>query len=174
MLRRMTGLPSLLTQIAMLRKDPSDLPSSWAVVAVFALLYAAIDVAILALDGGYRVAARTALDVAFAFAFIGLVLGVAGRLHRLPQTVIAIFGAYVLLSPAVIAMFLLRGPARSNGAIQLFTEAASVLIVVWFLLVVGHVLRSALDTGLVTGFAIAVAWTLAGVALSQAVFGAPP
>jgi hypothetical protein len=49
-----------------------------------------------------------------------------------------------------------------------------VLIVVWFLLVVGHVLRSALDTGLVTGFAIAVAWTLAGVALSQAVFGAPP
>ena len=30
---------------------------------------------------------------------------------------------------------------------------------------------SALDTGLVTGFAIAVAWTLASVALSQALFG---
>jgi hypothetical protein len=143
-------------------------------VAAFALLYAAVDVAILVLDGGYRVVARTALDVAFAFVFIGVVLGVAGRLHRLPQTVIAIFGAYALVSPAIIAMFLLRGPARSNEAIQIFTDAASVLIVVWFLLVVGHVLRSALDTGLVTGFAIAVAWTLAGIALSQAIFGAPP
>jgi hypothetical protein len=169
----MTGLPSQLTQIALLRKDPSELPSSWASVAVFVLLYAAVDVLILKLDGGYRVAERTALDVAFALGFLGLVLAVAGRVHRMPQTVVAVFGAYVLLSPAIAALFLLGEPARSNRAVALFAEACSVLVVVWYLLVVGHVLRSALDTGLVTGFAVAIAWTLASIALSQAIFGTP-
>jgi hypothetical protein len=170
----MTGLLRVLTQIAMLRRDPSDLPSSWAAVAVFVLLYAAVDVMIIELDDGYRVVARTALDVAFALAFIGLVLGLTGRLHRMPQTVIAIFGAYVLLAPAIAALFLLRAPARSSPAIGLFAEAASVLLVAWYLLVVGHVLRSALDTGLVIGFAIAIVWTIASIALSQTVFGTVP
>lgn len=170
----MTGLPSLLTQIAMLRKDPGELPASWAAVAAFALLYAAVDVMIILLDDGYRVVARTALDVGFAFAFVGAVLGLTGRLHRLPQTLVAIFGAYVLLSPAIAAVFLLREPARTSRVIALFADAAAVMVVAWFLLIVGHVLRSALDTGLVTGFAIAIAWTVASVALSQAVFGSGP
>jgi hypothetical protein len=42
---------------------------------------------------------------------------------------------------------------------------------IWYLLILGHILRSALDTGLVTGFAIAVAWLVASVAISRSLFG---
>ena len=42
---------------------------------------------------------------------------------------------------------------------------------IWYLLIVGHILRSALDTGLVTGFAIAVTWLVATVAISRSLFG---
>ena len=167
----MTRLLSEFVQIATLRKTPAGLPYTWASAAVFVLLYAAVDVMIILLDDGYRVAARTLLDVAFSLAFVGLLLAVTGRLPRMPQTLIALFGAYVLLSPAMAALLLAQAPAKANAGIALFATAGSVLLVVWYLLIVGHVLRSALDTGLVTGFAIAIAWTLASVALSQALFG---
>lgn len=169
----MTGLLNELFQIATLRRSPSDLPSSWASVAVFTLLYAAVDVMIILLDDGYRVAARTVFDVALSLAVVGFLLAVTGRLHRMPQTLVAVFGAYVLLAPAMALLLLARFPAKTNAAIALFATAGSVLVVIWYLLIVGHVLRSALDTGLVTGFAIAVTWTLASVALSQALFGSP-
>jgi hypothetical protein len=168
---RMTGLLSELLQIATLRRSPANLPSSWASVAAFVLLYAAVDVMIILLDDGYRVVARTVLDVAISLAVVGFLLAVTGRLHRLPQTLVAVYGAYVLLSPAMAALLLARLPARSNEAIALFATAGSVLVVLWYLLIVGHVLRSALDTGLATGFAIAVTWTVASVALSQTIFG---
>jgi len=170
----MTGLLSSLTQIALLRKDPSGLPSSWALVAVFVILYAAVDVMIILLVTGYRAFARTALDVGFALAFIGLVLALTGRARRLPQSLIAVFGAYVLLAPAIAILLLTRAAAKSNEAIALLTAAGAVLVALWYLLIVGHVLRSALDTGLVTGFALTVTWTVANFALSQALFGSAP
>ena len=168
---RMTGLLNSLAQIALLRRDPSGLPSSAAWVAVFVLLYAAVDVVIILLDHNFRVVARTALDVAFSLAFLGLPLLVTRRTHRYPQTVIAAFGAYVLLSPAMVILLLLRVPAESNEGIAFLATSGSVLLVIWYLLIVGHILRCALDTGLVTGFAIALAWTLASIALSQSLFG---
>jgi hypothetical protein len=170
----MTGLLSSLTQIALLRKDPGSLPSSAASVAFFILLFAAADLVIIWLDINDRLLLRTVLDVAIALSFVGLLLALAGRIHRFPQTMIAILGTDLLLTPPVIALLLLRSPARSNHAIALFSTAGMVLVVVWYLLIVGHVLRSALDTGLVTGFAIAVAWWFAAHAISLTLFGAPP
>jgi len=169
----MTGLLTALTQIALLRKDPSGLPSSAASVALMVLLYAAVDVVVLRLDTNYRVIARTAVDVVFSFGFFTGLLALTGRLHRLPQTVIAAFGAYVLLSPVLIALFLVGSPAELPAGFAPFVKAASALVVIWYLLIIGHVLRAALDTGLVTGFALAVAWSLASFALSQAIFGPP-
>ena len=169
----MTGLLSSLTQIALLRKDPGSLPSSAASVALFILLFAATDLVVIWLDVNDRLVARTILDIAFDLSFFGVLLVLTGRMHRYAQTMIAIFGTDLLVTPAVIALLLLRAPAKSNYAVALFSTASTVLVVVWYLLIIGHVLRSALDTGLVTGFAIAVTWWFAAHALSLAFFGAP-
>ena len=104
----MTGLLSSLTQIALLRKDPGSLPSSAASVGFFVLLFAATDLVVIWLDINDRLIARTILDIAFALSFVGLLLTLTGRMHRFAQTVIAIFGTDLLLTPAVIALLLLR------------------------------------------------------------------
>jgi hypothetical protein len=167
----MTALVRSLAQIALLRKDPGILPSSWASVAFFLVLYVAADTLLSRIGGFHPVLARTALDLALTLPFVWLLLVITSRAHRYGQTINAMLGTYVLLAPAFALLLLLRLPARENHLLGMLLTASYTVLLIWYLLVVGHILRSALDTGLVTGFAIAIAWLLAGAALSQAVFG---
>ena len=149
----MTGLLNALTQIAFLRKDPSGLPSSPASVVVFAAAYVAADV-LIGLAGHFRaVLPRSAVELAITLPFFWLLLALTRRSHRFVQTVNATFGVYVLVAPLL--------------ATAIYTGLA-----IWYILVVGYVFKCALDTHLVTGFAIAVAWILGTRAVSNAFFGA--
>lgn len=167
----MTGLLRSLADIALLRGDPSGLPSSRPSVAVFVLAYAVADFVIARIGGVQSMLARTAVDLALTLPFFWLLLAVRRRSHRFPQTVNAALGTYVVLSPVIVVLLLLRGPARSSEALSLLMTACFTAVMIWYLLILGHILRSALDTGLVTGFAIAVAWLVASVAISRSLFG---
>jgi len=172
-MRRMAGLPSALFQIALLRKDPSGLPSSAASVVVFVIAYALADAVVGRVAGFESVLPRTALDLSLTVPFFWLLLALTRRTHRFPQTLNAALGVYVLLAPVItLLLLLLKLPDRSGQGIAVLVNASYTLFVVWYLLIVGHILRSALDTGLVTGFAIAVTWTIATIAVSRSVFGA--
>ena len=168
----MAGLVKSLADIALLRGDPSGLPSSWASVAVFVLAYAIADVVVASTGSIQPVLARTAVDLALTLPFFWLLLALTRRTHRFPQTVNAALGVYVLLAPVIILLLLLRNPARTSQALSLLVTASFTVFMVWYLLIVGHILRSALDTGLVTGFAIAVTWLVVTVAISRSLFGA--
>ncbi len=169
----MTRLLIALFQIALLRKDPSGLPSSAASVVVFVLAYGLADALVGRLAGFESVLPRTVLDLGLTLPFFWLLLALTRRTHRFAQTLNAALGVYVLLTPVIaVLLLLLRLPDKSSQAIAVVVNASYTLFVIWYLLVVGHVLRSALDTGLVTGFAIAVTWTIATIAISRTVFGA--
>jgi hypothetical protein len=170
----MPGLVKSLAEIALLRGDPSGLPSSWASVAVFVLAYAVADVVVASTGSIQPILARTAVDLALTLPFFWLLLALTRRTHRFPQTVNAALGVYVLLAPVIILLLLLRNPARSSHVLELLVTASFTVFMVWYLLIVGHILRSALDTGLVTGFAIAVTWLVVTVAISRSLFGAVP
>jgi hypothetical protein len=167
----MTALVRSLADIALLRGDPSTLPSSWPSVAAFVAAYAAADAVIAAIGDIRPVLARTAVDLALTLPFFGLVLAVARRSHRFPQTVNAAFGVYVLLAPVIVVLLELRVAARSSATLSQLVTAGFTAFMIWYLLILGHILRSALDTSLVAGFAIAVAWLVAGVTVSQRLFG---
>jgi hypothetical protein len=168
----MNRLLSSLFQIATLRGDPSGLPSSAGSVAVFILAYALADAVVGRVAGFASVLPRTALDLALTVPFFWLLLVLTRRTHRFAQTLNAALGVYVLLSPVIVLLLLLRQPDKAGQALGVIVNAGYTLFVIWYLLIVGHVLRSALDTGLVTGFAIAVTWTVATIAVSRSVFGA--
>jgi hypothetical protein len=168
----MAGLVKSLANIALLRGDPSALPSSWASVAVFVLAYAFADIVVASTGSIQPVIARTAVDLALTLPFFWLLLAITRRTHRFPQTINAALGVYVLLAPVIILLLLLRNPARTSQALSLLVTASFTVFMVWYLLIVGHILRSALDTGLVTGFAIAVTWLVVTVAISRSLFGA--
>ncbi|HEX9707782.1 MAG TPA: hypothetical protein VGA24_09120 [Steroidobacteraceae bacterium] len=166
----MTRLPSSLAQIALLRKDPGILPASLLLSALLALGYAGANAFLAYVDDAERILLRTAVDLGLALAFFWMLLVLTRRTHRLPQTLSAVFGTYVLLAPAMTLLIMLGGPAKTNYAAWLLTNAGSTVITIWYLLIVGHILKSALDTGLVTGFAIAVTWAVASVAIARSLF----
>jgi hypothetical protein len=168
----MAGLVKSLADIALLRGDPSGLPSSGASVAVFVLAYAVADVVVASTGSIQPVLARTAVDLALTLPFFWLLLAITRRTHRFPQTVNAALGVYVLLAPVIILLLLSRDAARTSSTLDLLVTASFTAFMIWYLLIVGHILRSALDTGLVTGFAIAVTWLVVTVAISRSLFGA--
>ncbi len=73
----------------------------------------------------------------------------------------------MLLAPIIILLLLLRNPRSRTARSRCSSPAGFTVFMIWYLLIVGHILRSALDTGLVTGFAIAVTWLVATVAISR-------
>jgi hypothetical protein len=171
----MPGLLRSLADIALLRRDPSGLPSSWASVGVFVLAYVVADIVVARTGSFQPVLARTAADLALTLPFFWLLLAITRRTHRFPQTINAALGVYVLLTPIIVVLLLLhlRSPAQASGVLPILVNASITLLMIWYLLIVGHILRSALDTGLVTGFAISVTWFLATYAITRALFGAP-
>jgi len=168
----MTRLPSSLAQIALLRKDPGVLPASLLLSALLALGYVGANAVLAFVDQAERILARTAIDLGLTLAFFWMLLALTRRGHRLPQTLSAVFGTYMLLAPAMTVLILMRGPAKTNYAVWLLTNAGSTVITIWYLLIVGHILKCALDTGLVTGFAVAVTWAIASLAIAQMLFPA--
>jgi hypothetical protein len=167
----MTALLSSLAQIALLRKDPGILPASTAWVVVFTLGYAAVNLLMARIDASDRVLERTAFDLVLTLAFFWLVLAITRRTHRFPQVINAVFGTYLVLAPLMVGFMLLRGLAKTHYGVWLLVATGTTVVVIWYLLAVGHVLRAALDTGLVTGFAISVTWAIVSIALAQSWFG---
>lgn len=159
-----------LIDIALLRRDPGALPASLALLVLVAGCYAATSaLQSWMLHGGDRLLARTALDLGLALALFWVLLAATRRVHRYRQTVIAVLGTSVVLTPFVVGL-LLQQPALSSYAVKLLAWAGSVALIVWYTLIVGHILRSALEVGFVTSIAIALTWLIAGDALLRRMF----
>ena len=168
----MTQLLRSLVQIALLRKDPSVLPPSVVLGALLAsacALTSALQSWIL--YGSDRIVSRTAVDLGLSVALVWVVLTVTRRGHRFPQTMSAVLGTSVLAAPFVVVLLLLmQGPATTYYPVWLVARAGAVVVTIWFIVVIGHILRGALETGLVTGVAIALTWLIASRALAEKLF----
>ena len=168
----MTRLLHSLFQIAMLRKDPGILPASTSLVLLLALAYVGMSALQALANGDDRIVTRAVLDIGLTVAFFWIVLALTRRSHRIAQTLSAVFGTSVLLAPLVMLLILAGRAGNKGDPLSVLTTVGSTLVFVWFLLIMAHVLRSALDTGLVTGFAAALAWVLASWMLAARLFAA--
>lgn len=169
----MTQVLRSLIDIALLRRDPGVLPASVVLLAITAGCYAAASaLQSWMLHGSDRVLARAALDLVLALALFWVLLAVTRRGHRYRQTMIAVLGTSVVMTPFVAGLLLLQQPALTSYAVKWLAWAGSVAVIVWYTLVVGHILRSALEVGFVTSIAIALTWLIAGDALLRRIFTA--
>ncbi|MGQ0383194.1 MAG: hypothetical protein ACT4UP_00705 [Gammaproteobacteria bacterium] len=167
----MIQLIRALVEIALLRKDPGALPASLALLALAAAAYAAASVLqSWMMHGNDRLFARAAFDLGLAMGLFWLLLTVTRRGHRYRQTMTAVLGTAALMTPFVVGLLLLQQPAQVNYALKWVAWAGSVAVIVWYTLVVGHILRSALEIGFVTSIAIALTWLIAGEALLRRAF----
>ena len=167
----MTQVLISLVEIARLRRDPSVLPASIMLLAIMAAAYAGSSaLQSWLLYSNDRLLARTAADLGLTLATFWLVLAVTRRLSRYRQTMNAVLGTSVLLTPLLVLLIALQQPAGMYYPIKLAAWAASIAVIVWYTLIVGHILRSALEIGFVTSIAIAITTVIAGNAVLGKLF----
>jgi hypothetical protein len=167
----MQALLKALWDIALWRRDPGHLPDSRTLVGACALAYAGMSaVQSWMLTGDDRLLARTAADLVLLVSLVWLLLAVTGRTQRLNQTLSAALGTGALLSPLVILLLALRGAAEAHQVVALLVWAGSVAVILWYTFILGHIVRSALDTGWFTGVAIAITYIVASAALLTRIF----
>lgn len=170
----MTGLLRAFAGIALLRLDPSVLPASIVLLVLTAAAYAAASAAasrIVIADSHWL--GRALLDVGSTLAIFWLMLALRRRGHRWRQTMSAIFGSIVLLAPLAIALQWVFGIEGAPELVKVLATSALMAVVIWTILIVGHVLRSAIEVGQVAGIALALAWFVANSLLVERVYPAP-
>jgi len=166
----MRYLLSSLVHIALLRKDPSVLPASIVLFVLLAGAYGGLSVLYAWINHGpHLMILRGVVDLALALGLFWVMLAMNARRNRYRQTMSAVFGASVLLSPFVVMIYMLRWRAQTDPSVMLLMLMGSAILVSWFVLIVGHILRTAIQTGFFASVALALSWQLADWMLSRAI-----
>ncbi|HXQ31642.1 MAG TPA: hypothetical protein VN790_06725 [Steroidobacteraceae bacterium] len=154
--------------IALFRRGPRDVPASWLLLAIVAAVYAATSSLQSVLLFGPRLAVERGLaDLALTAALFWTALALRRRGHRFLQTLTAMLGTGTLLSVPMITMLIVRRELTDAGAVALLLSVASVPLLVWYLFVVGHIVRHALEVPLFTGMAVAMTYIVLGYLLIE-------
>ena len=170
----MASVLQLFADMLRLRTRPQDLPASQTVLLGSAIgLAAASMLAVRRLYPPDLAAARIGIDLALQLAFVVAVLRMTGHPERFRQTFTALCGTgalLVLLSWPLLDILVERSPGES-----LYTLAVLALLAVyaWSVVVVGHILRHALDTGLGRGVAVALAYIVVSALVGDTLVPVP-
>jgi hypothetical protein len=169
----MQALVKAFWEIALWRRSPADLPDSTALLVAAGAAYATFSaLQSYLLFGPAAILARTLADLALLALPLWLLLSLARRRARYRQTLTALLGTGAVLSPFVILLLAIKAPAGSSYPLALLVWGGSIGVVLWYLFVVGFILRAALDTGMFTGVAIALAYVAGSSALLSTLFPA--
>ena len=165
----MQSILKVFWDIALWRQGPRDLPSSPALLSMVAVLYVLTSVVQSWLIYGADLAVlRGLVDLGITVAVFWLCLAVSQRRNRLLQTLTAALGTGVLLAVPMIVMLVVGRNERPEGLLTAAFSLLSLPLLIWYLFVVGHIVRLALEAPLFTGMAVAMTYfVLSYVALAQ-------
>lgn len=171
----MTSLLRVLLDIALWRRGPRDLPADpllFVAIAGAYLLTSALDAFVN--YGSEQMALAACLDLGLALLLYGLALALRGRAHRFQQTLAAILGCGVLFAvPTLVLDLALQRPGAKDNPLTFLVAIAGLTTVVWYVMVVGHVLREALDLRQWQGTALAVGCVIARYLIFGRLLGIP-
>ncbi|MCB1626868.1 MAG: hypothetical protein KDI48_04000 [Xanthomonadales bacterium] len=166
----------LLLDIARLRASPADLPASPTLLLLALVLNLLLTVLYLRAMPEEATYGRMFFGMAFGLALIWSLLRIWGREARFLQTAIAMFGADALLTIAMLPVTILLLQAGENDPKSGLSQLLFLLwlaIMVWSLIVSGHILRKALELPLLGGVALAMALLLIQLSVGHWLFGMP-
>lgn len=157
----MKRLLYLFFDILLLRAGPQDVPPSRALLGL-TLAASAATSALLAQATlpGSTALARAALELGLTAALLAMLLRLSGRAARFRQSFIAICGTGAILALFAWPLFnVVLGRSAGDDMVAL---AMLVLwgLYGWSVVVLGHILRHAMDTGLARGVLLALIYVL--------------
>ena len=173
--------PGLLVRILNLcrfRGGPQDLPHNPGLLITLLGVSVALDLSTADMFNiGDSALARSLFSTSLLLALCWLALAIRGMRNRFVQTAIALIACSMVFSILVLPLAVLFGtPAESD---KLLTPVQTLLawltlgVLVWKVAVDAHNLRQAIDAPFWMGVSLAMAWSIADIALSRILFSAP-
>ncbi len=148
-------------EMCLLKRKPQDLPHSQELLALFLIIYTLINILLLWTSAGldhaiFSAVLETTLMILITYAIL--------RLNKHPgrtvKTLIALAGTGCIVSVVAIPLFLAGMLEPVTGAIQSLILLFYLLLLVWNVVIMGHILRHALDTSLGAGVIFAIIYIL--------------
>ena len=160
----MNQLLNLFLRMWVLRANPQDLPASRALTHALAVLYIFVSIAsMLGQFGISRALAASIIDTTLLIAPVIALLAISGFPERSYQTLSAILGASIALVLALLMLSVLVSSLQSLQAMQL-------LLLAWYVLIFGHVLRQAVSLPVLLGAIFAFVYVMVSDGLIRALF----
>jgi len=152
--------------ICLLRAAPQDLPASgWLLALSLAGYVSANFLLALASWRLEHALLATAADVLLLTAFTRLILQWWRLPSRFAQTLSALTGSGALLALAALPSAAGIGHGQAETAVTGVLTLVWLALLVWSVVVMGHVLRHALSASFSTGVALSLLYTVASIAL---------
>ncbi|MFA5627742.1 MAG: hypothetical protein WCX90_06625 [Thiohalomonadaceae bacterium] len=156
----MLQLFNIFWQICLLRGVPQQLPASRFLLVLTLMLHILLDLlfALFTLPL-FHAAAASLFNVALLFAFIHVLLKLTHKSTRFLQTLTALLGSGLVLGmlalPLTIWFYSINTPEA-----RLLPSMLTLGLIIWGMLVTGHILRHALDVHQSLALLLAFAYTL--------------
>jgi hypothetical protein len=156
--------------LCLLRRGPQDLPASGTVLALcFGANILVGTLLIVGADMGLALSLLESLaEAALVLGVLWLILAGRGLRARFLQTASATLGAAALLGMVALPLLGLAGSGRTTLAE--FGGLLLLFLVIWNVVVLGHILRHALDLTLGQGVGLAILYTLGSYAVLNGLF----
>ena len=160
-----------LVEICLLRAGPQDLPPARQFLVLTLIGYLLVDVLVTRVSfAGVQALWISLLDVVLMIALAYVSLRIRAKPERFNQTLAALAGTGQLLG--LLALPVIQGLSMAHAA-ETPAPALAWLwlgILIWSLLVLGHILRHALELTLPTGVGIGVLYNLLTIVIVRALF----
>ncbi len=178
----MLALFKVFIDIVLWRKGPQDLPASGLLLTLTALGYFALSIALgsaakLVLADVKNTPAApplltgTLVEIGLSLTWIWLLLALFRHKNRYWQSATAFMGAGIVLSPIVLVAHLVAVSIGQDSPLAWPAYLALLAASIWFLLVVSHILRSALEIRLLPAVVLAFLYALSEYFILLRLFG---
>lgn len=156
----MKRLLNLFVDICLLRATPQALPASSFLMWMTALVSMITGVVVIGNHFTHPIAAMAAqlLDLLLMATTVAVVLHLQGQMPRFYQAVTALFGTSALLNLAVMPTQLMIGHEPSEAAMGDVGVLLFLILVIWGLVVIGHILRHTFEIRFANGMLIAMGY----------------
>lgn len=165
-------LLNLFVDICLLRAGPQDLPGSGFLLLLTVLLSLLTGTLVIVGTFGTLGAALAAqmLDILLLLGLLRLLLQLTGKSARYQQTASALFGSGVLINLVTMPLQLLYSGDPSGPALGEMGTLFYLIIIVWALVIVGHIIRHALEIRLAAGIMLSLGYFLIANYIIQTLF----
>lgn len=168
----MLKLFNFFVDICLLRRAPQDLPASGALFALVVLLSVAVGaVGVSDVIAGLAAFAAAMLDAVIAMVLLRLALMLKNHPGRFLQTATALFGSSIIMG--LIALPLQLAIDDKAEVVAPFVSVAYLFLLIWIQVIIGHILRHALDVSMMLGVGLALTYSVLSGVIIQSLFLTP-